>query len=194
MRRVYLGLVMALALCITSISATPASAGTAPFRARVHVYDGSAASRDHAQRPVATDAVATATSTAEGLAIATRRVETEPSGVRSLAPRFATEEAGRVEFDVADRVARQLGDSRLGSLQGKLTNADLQRLVNEPGAQRLFDTASGNINVIQDVDGTLLRITVASDEFKIISVGPIRANGVANGIANGRFVPIGSGG
>lgn len=43
-------------------------------------------------------------------------------------------------------------------------------------------------------DDVLLRITTASDEFKIISVGPIRPNQVTNGVTNGRFVPIGGAG
>lgn len=96
-------------------------------------------------------------------------------------------------FDIDPRVAGQLQDARLGSLQGKLTEADLQRLANSPTAQRVYDTASGNVNIIQEVDGKLIRVTVAGDKFKIISVGPIKPNGLANGITNGRFVPIGGG-
>lgn len=90
--------------------------------------------------------------------------------------------------------AGQLDDVRLGSLRGQLGPDDLQRLVNAPGAQRYYDNATGNINVIQQVDDVLLRITTASDEFKIISVGPIRPNQVTNGVTNGRFVPIGGAG
>jgi hypothetical protein len=61
-------------------------------------------------------------------------------------------------------------------------------------AQYLYDARTGNINVIQEVDGVLLRITSASDESKIISVGPIRANQVTNLIKRGDFIPIGGGG
>lgn len=106
----------------------------------------------------------------------------------------ATNTATSRTFGVADRVAGQLDDVRLGSLRGQLGPDDLQRLVNAPGAQRYYDTATGNINVIQQVDDVLLRITTASDEFKIISVGPIRPNQVTNGVTNGRFVPIGGAG
>jgi hypothetical protein len=106
----------------------------------------------------------------------------------------ATEAATSRTFGIADRVAGQLDDVRLGSLRGQLGPDDLQRLVNAPGAQRYYDTATGNINVIQQVDDVLLRITTASDEFKIISVGPIRPNQVTNGVTNGRFVPIGGAG
>lgn len=67
-------------------------------------------------------------------------------------------------------------------MRGQLCPDDLQRLLNAPGAQRYYDTASGNISVIQQVDDVLLRITTASDEFKIISVGPIRPNQVTNGV------------
>jgi RHS repeat-associated protein len=106
----------------------------------------------------------------------------------------ATNTATSRTFGVADRVAGQLDDVRLGSLRGQLGPDDLQRLVNAPGAQRYYDTATGNINVIQQVDDVLLRITTASDEFKIISVGPIRPNQVTNDVTNGRFVPIGGAG
>ena len=85
-----------------------------------------------------------------------------------------------------------MNDARLGSLQGKLTEADLQQLVNSPTAHRLYDTATRNVNIIQEVDGKLIRVTVAGDKFKIISVGPKQPNGVENGIKNGRFVPIGT--
>lgn len=110
------------------------------------------------------------------------------------APVVATEAATSRTFGIADRVAGKLDDVRLGSLRGQLGPDDLQRLVNAPGAQRYYDTATGNINVIQQVDDVLLRITTASDEFKIISVGPIRPNQVTNGVTNGRFVPIGGAG
>jgi RHS repeat-associated protein len=93
-------------------------------------------------------------------------------------------------FAIHPRVAGQLQDVRLGNLAGKMTSTDLQAFVNNPAARRLFDANTGHINVIQQVDSTLLRITVPRDAMKIISVGPIRANGVANGIANGRFIPL----
>jgi RHS repeat-associated protein len=100
-------------------------------------------------------------------------------------------EGTSARFSIHPRVLDQLADTRLGPLQGKLTTSELQELANRPGAQYLYDARSANINVIQDVDGVLLRITSASDEFKIISVGPIRANQVANLIKRGDFIPIG---
>jgi filamentous hemagglutinin len=87
-------------------------------------------------------------------------------------------------------VAGQLQDARLGSLAGGLGPEDLQRLVNAPGATRYLDNKTGNINVVQEVEGRLLRVTMPRDAFKIISVGPIRARGVANGVASGRFTPL----
>jgi len=96
--------------------------------------------------------------------------------------------AARTEFEVADRVAGQLADSRLGPLAGKISPEQLQELANNPNALRFLDTASGNTNTIQLVEGRLLRITTAGDEAtKIISVGPIQRSGLFNGIANGRF-------
>lgn len=93
------------------------------------------------------------------------------------------------EFDFAPRVFGHLADSPLGALAGKLTPSDLQQLINNASASRYFDAATGNINVVQRVQGVLLRITTPSDAMRIISVGPIRAQQVANGVASGRFVP-----
>jgi filamentous hemagglutinin len=75
-----------------------------------------------------------------------------------------------------------------------LTTSDLQRLAVNSKADFYYDVRSGNINVIQEVDGRLLRITTPSDVNKIISVGPIRANQVQNLIKRGAYVPIGGGG
>jgi filamentous hemagglutinin len=93
-------------------------------------------------------------------------------------------------FNIAERVYDQLNDPRLGSLSGEFNAADLQKLVNNPDAVRVYDARSGHINVIQTVDGKLLRITVPNNEMKIISVGPIRPNQVKNLIEKGSFVPL----
>ncbi|MCP4305072.1 MAG: hypothetical protein GY788_09400 [bacterium] len=93
-------------------------------------------------------------------------------------------------FDVHDRVKAQLDDVRMGSLQGQLTVDDLQVLIDNDSALRVVNEATGHISVIQDVDGVLLRITTAVDEFKIISVGPIRPNQVTNRLADGSYVEI----
>ncbi len=66
----------------------------------------------------------------------------------------------------------------------------LHELVNNDAARRFFDSRTGNINIIQEVDGVLTRITVAGDKFKIISVGPIRERNIINLIENGGFVPL----
>ena len=94
------------------------------------------------------------------------------------------------KFDVHPRVANQLNDPRMGRLQGKLTNDDLQQLANNPNATRILDNRSGNINVIQEVEGKTLRITVPRDDMKIISVGPIRPNQVKNLLEKGDFTPL----
>ncbi|EOA2915272.1 hypothetical protein WFK62_01435 [Yersinia enterocolitica] len=78
----------------------------------------------------------------------------------------------------------------MGSLSGKLNAAELQKLANNPAEVRVYDARSGHINVIQSVDGKLLRITVTNNEMKIISVGPIRPNQVKNLIEKGSFVPL----
>jgi hypothetical protein len=93
-------------------------------------------------------------------------------------------------FAIADRVFDQLKDPRMGQLAGKLDASALQELANSPGATRVLDARSGHINVIQEVEGKLLRITVPRDEMKIISVGPIRPNQVQNLLNKGDFVPL----
>lgn len=78
----------------------------------------------------------------------------------------------------------------MGRLQGKITNDDLQQLANNPNAMRVLDNRSGNINVIQEVEGKTLRITVPRDDMKIMSVGPIRPNQVNNLLEKGDFTPL----
>jgi RHS repeat-associated protein len=101
---------------------------------------------------------------------------------------------GQPLFEIHPRVPGQLNDPRLGSLAGKLTPQDVQNLAIRPSALRVYDVRSGYINVIQPLEGmpqgTLLRITVPRDTFRIISVGPIRQNGVINRLATGDFVPL----
>jgi hypothetical protein len=112
-----------------------------------------------------------------------------PGGGEEKAGVEAAELVGH-DFEIADRVYDQLQDSRLGSLAGNLTSDQLVGLVNNPSAQRLYDVYNQSINVVQNVDGVLLRITTASDAFRIYSVGPIRERNILNGINNGRFVPL----
>ncbi|WP_408636598.1 DUF637 domain-containing protein, partial [Pseudomonas agronomica] len=93
-------------------------------------------------------------------------------------------------FSIADRVFGQLNDPRMGQLAGKLDADALQKLANNPSATRFMDARTGHINVIQEVEGKLIRITVPRDEMKIISVGPIRPNQVKNLLGKGDFVPL----
>ncbi|MCV4291164.1 DUF637 domain-containing protein [Pseudomonas capsici] len=105
--------------------------------------------------------------------------------------RGAGEIAGSAKnFSIADRVFGQLNDPRMGQLAGKLDADALQKLANNPSASRFMDARTGNINVIQEVEGKLIRITVPRDEMKIISVGPIRPNQVKNLLGKGDFVPL----
>ncbi|KRP45666.1 hypothetical protein TU75_20740 [Pseudomonas poae] len=68
----------------------------------------------------------------------------------------------------------------MGKFAGKLDADALQKLANHPSATRFMDARTRHINVIQEVEGKLIRITVTRDEMKIISVGPIRPNQVKN--------------
>ena len=171
-----------VALCLAgSIDASPTFAYDVPVASRAAVREFGAVG--------ATTALRAATDGSVSRPVVAQGTSTTPA-----VPSVATNTATSRTFGIADRVAGQLDDVRLGSLRGQLGADDLQRLVNAPGAQRYYDTATGNINVIQQVDDVLLRITTASDEFKIISVGPIRPNQVTNGVTNGRFVPIGGAG
>ena len=52
-------------------------------------------------------------------------------------------------FEVAPRVVPQLSDPRLGALTDRFSVEDIANLAQEPGALRVYDTRTGNINVIQ---------------------------------------------
>lgn len=66
---------------------------------------------------------------------------------------------------------------------------EANKIAASPTAQKLVDRLnSGNINVIQDIGGKLIRITLDPSEQRIISAGIVRANQVTNGIASGRFI------
>ncbi|MBF0366487.1 MAG: RHS repeat-associated core domain-containing protein [Oligoflexia bacterium] len=94
------------------------------------------------------------------------------------------------KFELHPRVTSQLNDPRMGSLAGKLDESKINTLLNSPTARRLMDNESGYINVVQKVEDRLIRMTVPRDEFKVISVGPIKENGIINGIEKGRFTPM----
>lgn len=96
-----------------------------------------------------------------------------------------------LQFELAPRVELQLKDPRLGELAGKLDINSLNKLATNPNAQFLYDSGTGHINIVQNVEGKLLRITVPRDTFKIISVGPIQERNLINSITAGRFIPIG---
>jgi hypothetical protein len=83
-------------------------------------------------------------------------------------------------------VINQLQD--LGSLSGRIGLDELQALINNPQSMRLLNTKSGNISIIQRIDGKMMRITVARNEMKIISVGRIKQNQIINRIANGDWI------
>ncbi|MBC3256425.1 filamentous hemagglutinin N-terminal domain-containing protein [Pseudomonas paralactis] len=112
-------------------------------------------------------------------------------GAANVGAKGAGEIAGSAKnFSIADRVFGQLNDPRMGQLAGKLDSDALQKLANNPSATRFMDARTGHINVIQEVEGKLIRITVPRDEMKIISVGPIRPNQVKNLLGKGDFVPL----
>ncbi|MFG6205755.1 hypothetical protein [Pseudomonas retamae] len=54
----------------------------------------------------------------------------------------------------------------------------LQKHANNPSATQFMDARTGHINVIQEVEGKLIRIIVPRDKMKIISVRPIKFNQV----------------
>jgi hypothetical protein len=89
-------------------------------------------------------------------------------------------------FTIHPRVINQLQD--LGSLSGRIGLDELQALINNPQSMRLLNTKSGNISIIQRIDGKMMRITVARNEMKIISVGRIKQNQIINRIANGDWI------
>lgn len=94
------------------------------------------------------------------------------------------------DFALHPRVLEQLSDPRLKHLAGKLAPEDLNRLLNDPGGTRFLNARSGNISVVQTVEGVNLRITVAADELKIISVGPISPSQVRNRLRDGDYIQL----
>jgi hypothetical protein len=83
-----------------------------------------------------------------------------------------------INWKVADRVADQLKDPRMGQLAGKISPDQLVEYANSANAKRFIDTRpdptfglpKNNINVLQEIDGKLIRITTPNNEFKIISI------------------------
>jgi hypothetical protein len=118
--------------------------------------------------------------------------EAKAGGTAARAGETAAAAPNGKAFTVDPRVVGQLSDPRMGQLAGSISPDRLHELVNNPAARHFFDSRTGNINVIQEVEGKLLRITVAGDKFKVISVGPIQERNVRNLVANGGFVPIGA--
>jgi len=90
---------------------------------------------------------------------------------------------------IADRVFGQLNDPRMGQLAGKLDADALQKLANNSSATRFMDARTGHINVIQVVEGKLIRMTVPRDGG-VVSVGPITPNQIKNFLGKGDFVPL----
>ena len=96
-------------------------------------------------------------------------------------------------YDVLERkVLPQLKHPRLHDLAGKLTVNQVQQMASDPiGGIRIFNRDTGNYNVYYEVfglqEGDVLRITIAGDESKIISVGPERFKAVKKRLSNGQY-------
>lgn len=106
--------------------------------------------------------------------------------------------ADNIDWKIADRVADQLKDPRMGRLAGKITPDELAKRANSPNAKRFIDVRpdpstgvpKNHINIVQDIDGKTIRITVPNNEFKIISVGPIQKRNIRSSIDKGYFLPL----
>ena len=96
-------------------------------------------------------------------------------------------------WEFAERVEEQLLDSRLGSLAGKFSKDDIIAMANAKNALRVIDEGSDalHVNIIQEVEGVNLRITVTSDTARrIISVGRVKTKDIIKYLAYGRWRPI----
>ncbi|MFG6205756.1 hypothetical protein [Pseudomonas retamae] len=118
-----------------------------------------------------------AMATAEGLVTAASTmgplIKTTAGG-KGIVKEGAGEIAGTAKkFSIADRVFGQLNDPRMGQLAGKLDADTLQILANNPSATRFMDARTGHINVIQEVEGKLIRITVPRDEMKLFPLAQL---------------------
>lgn len=94
------------------------------------------------------------------------------------------------KWDIHERVPGQLNDPRMGRLQGKLTVDDPTGLANNPNARISWDARSNTINIIQEVDGKLLRFTVARVKPQIISVGPVQERNITNSVGRGDWIDM----
>ncbi|WP_428937499.1 RHS repeat-associated core domain-containing protein [Fontivita pretiosa] len=109
---------------------------------------------------------------------------------------IALASGGGAGLRFADRVAQQLRDPRLTTWAGQLTPNMVRQLATNPAAQRFADMRNnGNVQIIQRLPGmaqnVYLRITMAYNEpDKIISVGIVRVNQVANLISRGDYTPL----
>jgi RHS repeat-associated protein len=97
---------------------------------------------------------------------------------------------------IADRVLAQLRDPRLSTWANQLTPSMLRQLAANPLAERVVDLRNAsNIVIFQRLpamsQNVYFRIVMAANEpDKIISIGVIRANQVANRIATGDFIRL----
>lgn len=94
-----------------------------------------------------------------------------------------------INFEVHPRVLEQLKDPRLAGLSIKLDKDSLLDLANNPNGHAFYNIKNGYICYIQQIDNFLIRITTPMDEFKIISVGPIRQRNLMNSIRKRRYTP-----
>lgn len=183
-----LGLLVALSCLCTLIVAGSTATATTPSAPATYRYDG----------PVLSAQVASASAlhvrvAASGQASTNAGSTSSPPGLADVPAEDAAlviRGGSQGAFDIAPRVFGQLRDPRLGRLAGRLSPGDLEGLANAPSASRYMDARTGNINVIQKVQGVTLRITTPRDAMRIISVGPIRARQVANRVAAGDFIPL----
>jgi RHS repeat-associated protein len=64
-------------------------------------------------------------------------------------------------------------------------------IIASPTAQKFIDKAnSGNINVLQEMGGKIIRVTLDPTASRIISAGIVQSRNVTNSIASGRFTPL----
>ena len=73
-----------------------------------------------------------------------------------------------------------------------MTLEQANAMIESPTTQKLIDNLhGGNINVLENVGEKVVRVTLDPTGKRIISAGLMRANSVTNGIASGRFTPLG---
>lgn len=97
-------------------------------------------------------------------------------------------------YTIRSRVSQALANAaKLGPLAGQLAESDIAALADSPSAQRFFDMRNGYYQVVNEVNGRLVPMSVDAESGTptIFSLSLIRSDQLQSLIANGGYIPLG---